>query len=258
MPQLHELLAVEKTANAQMATLASEAPKKFKNNEFFVGSIKTLKMLESSPANTALELAARVDIPVRSTVPEHLDYIFSNFANFEDIKSSIHRTNQNAKADVMWRGEVFLPQVPVCELIQLEERIRRNWIPAMEAAPTIDAARNWIMDTDSGKFLRKSSVPDDTTKTEKIMYPVVMAQATDKHPAQIKEATKDVVVGTFSTTHRTGCITAQQKADLLNTATEFLMEVKKAKTRANMTEIVDVKIGTKIKNLLIGDLLAAK
>ena len=52
--------------------------------------------------------------------------------------------------------------------------------------------------------------PEVTTKQEKIISPVVLYEATDKHPAQIKEISKDIVVGSFTKTVSSGAITSRQ------------------------------------------------
>lgn len=55
MAQLHELLAAEKTVNAAWKTLQAETLKKLGNEHFFSGVSKSLKMIEDSPQNEAIE-----------------------------------------------------------------------------------------------------------------------------------------------------------------------------------------------------------
>jgi hypothetical protein len=90
-----------------------------------------------------------------------------------------------------------------------------------------------------------------TAKTQKITYPVVMAEATDKHPAQVKEASRDEVVGTFSLIPRSGAATTLQKAQVLERVDNLITEVKKARQRANAVEAKDVKVGRVVKDILM-------
>jgi hypothetical protein len=116
--------------------------------------------------------------------------------------------------------------------------------------PTQDASKKWTEAPNLGKGVYEAE-PSYTTKTEKQMQPVVLAPATDKHPAQVKESSKDVVVGTFCTTLRSGEVTAAQKAEVLERIDDLLVEIKSARMRANETEVVP---GT-IAETLVGVLL---
>jgi len=79
----------------------------------------------------------------------------------------------------------------------------------------------------------------------------VLYEATDKHPAQIKEISKDVVVGAFSNMRFSGAITSRAKADSLAIIDELISEVKKSRTRANDVEVVPVNIGETITDILL-------
>jgi hypothetical protein len=95
---------------------------------------------------------------------------------------------------------------------------------------------------------------EHTTKTEKIMVPVVLAPATDKHPAQVKESTKDSVVGTFSTVKRSGAVTAVAKSEAIKNVDELLVAIKKARMRANETTVVNDKFASALVEVLLNPL----
>lgn len=250
MSKLHELLAVEKNRTQQANKLLEETSNKFKKEPFFSGHLKTLTMLVDSPENAAIEAAARDEKALPTTVPETLDYMLNVWAQAEDVTFAKNLTNQRANADLLFRGAVLVPNVPVDELLGLEvrlETLRRT----LDHMPTLDASKQW-QDNESGRQGEYVTVSDEvTSKTEKTMVPVVLYEATDKHPAQIERVTIDKVVGTFNRMSFSGAATSRQKADALSVLDDLLVEVKQARQRANSVEAATDRIGSKITNLLL-------
>lgn len=249
MSQLHELLAAEKTTVGAWNTLNEETLKKFGNENFFNGATKTLKMLEDTPANLALETSAREHKEVVTNVYDTLDYAFSIYGKMEDLQYQKNLTNAQARGTVEFKGKPLFVDLPVDELLGLEARITK--IRALFVAmPTLDASRPW----DKHPQLPANiwvAPPESATKTEKIMVPVVLAPATDKHPAQVKEATKDNVVGLFTLIKRSGAVTAVQKSEAIKRVDELLVEIKKARMRANETKVVAGSIATALIEVLL-------
>lgn len=251
MTKLHELLAAEKTPTGAWNTLQEDTLKKFKNpDHFYHGHAKALTMIEDTPANKAEEEKSREDKPVPTTVYDTLEYALGIFARAEDLQYQKNSTNRVATGTVMWNGAPLLVDLPVDELLGLEARVQK--IRALvEAAPTLDATKNWIPATQLGRHVWELTAPEKTTKTEKIMTPVIMAPATDKHPAQVQAVTKDIVVGTFSIMRRSGACTAVQKSDALVQVDNLLVEIKQARMRANETEAVTDKIASKLVAVIL-------
>lgn len=251
MTKLHELLAAEKTPTASWNTLREDTIKKFKNaDHFFSGHDKSLQMIEDSPANSAEQEKARESKPVPTTVFDTLDYALGIFAKAEDLQYQKNATNRMATGTVLWRGFELLVDLPVDELLGLESRL--GHIRAIiEAAPTLDAARHWVGAPALGAHVWELREAEKTTKTEKIVIPIVMSPATAQHPAQVQAMQKDVVVGTFATMKRSGACTAVQKSDALVQIDELMIEIKQARMRANETVAVNDKIASKIVNLIL-------
>ncbi len=251
MTKLHELLAAEKTPTAAWNTLREDTLKKFKNpDHFFRGHSKSLKMIEENPANQAEEEKSREDKPVPTTVMDTLDYALNIFARAEDLQYQKNATNRTATATVLWKGEPLLKDLPIDELLGLEARIAKLR-EVVDAIPTLDATKAWIKDSQAGGNIWCLPMPEKTTKTEKVMTPVIMAVATDKHPAQVQAVTRDNVVGTFATMRRSGEATAVQKSDMLMRIDDLLIEIKQARMRANETVAVDGKIAGILVNLIM-------
>lgn len=243
MGKLHELLAVEETVVSQAEKLISETNEKFtKHSEFFTGAVRTLHRLKDSPEDQAIERAARREKQLPTTVPDTLEYIFPFMEKALDLKLGKHLTNQKAVADIIVDGKVVMSNVPVDFLLDLEKLIPR-YRTLFTTMPTLDPSRKWEVER---KGVWKSEAPD-TTQTEKITYPVVLSEATDKHPAQVKEASKDVVVGLFNEIHFSGSATTDQKADVLILCDKLLRAVKEARMRANATEIQSASTAPLVK-----------
>lgn len=255
MAQLHEILAAEKTATAQRDNLTKETENKFgKGDQYFSGFTKTLSMLGDDPANKSIEEAARQDKTLPTTVVATIDYLFKYWARAEDVLFQKNVTNTTAVADIEYNGNVIASKVPVDELMGLETRLS-DLRKLFTQIPTLDASKDWEQDTNAAQPGTWRAVHDvATTKTEKTMTPIVLYPHSDKHPAQIEKVSKDVVVGTFKTKSISGATTAIQKANAIAAIDELLIEVKKARTRANSVPVVDAKIGKTITDIIFGAL----
>ena len=251
MAKLHELLAAEKTPTGAWNQLYEDTLKKFKNpTHFFEGHTKSLKMIEGTPENANIEAQAREEKPVTTTVLDTLRYALEIFAKAENLQYQKNATNRAASGDVMWRGQVLLKDMPVDELLGLEARLAR--IRALyEAIPTLDATKYWKTAPQMGMNVWEIEYPEETTKTEKQVTPVVMHEATKEYPAQVQAIARDVVVGKFTTTKRSGAVSAFQKAEALKQIDELMVEVKQARMRANETEAVKGDVAEKIVALLL-------
>jgi len=251
MTKLHELLAAEKTPMSAYNQVYEETLKKFKSaSHYFEGHSKSLTMIEDTPGNKHTESQAREEKPVTTTVLDTLEYALDLFANFEDLLYQKNKTNQIAKAQIKWKGEVLGDNIPVDELLGLEARLTKLRLLFQEI-PTLDATKEWKKDTDVGQNVWVTKYPEENTKTEKVMMPVIMKEATKEHPAQVKESNKDVVVGKFTLIKRSGSATALQKAEIIKTIDELLVEIKQARMRANETEIVKDKIGKVLVDIIL-------
>lgn len=247
MPKLHETLAAEKTVNAAWNTLYEETLKKFGNDHFFAGHTKSLKMLEDNAANEAIEAQAGEHKAVPTNVLDTLSYALALYGNAETLQLQKNNANRNAVANVMLRGEVVFSALPVDQLLGLEARLAKVRLLYL-AMPTLDASKSWMFDDKLGCWV---APPEYATKTEKIMVPVVLAPATDKHPAQVEKVTRDNTVGKFTTVKRSGAATAVQKAEAIKLIDELLVEVKQARMRANETEVPHADLGKKLVDLLL-------
>lgn len=251
MSKLHEILAVEKTRVSAAQKLIADTHNKFGKFDFFQGHEKTLKMIEDSPQNEAIENAARDVRNLPTTVSETLDYALDYWAKAEDVIFQKNRSNQYAVSDLFFRDTLVAKDVPVDELMGLESRLT-DLRKVFEAMPTLVASTRWEVDAASGRHgAWVAEAPEVTTKTEKTTTPVVLYQATDKHPAQVKEVTSDKIVGTFTLRKTCGAATTWQKAESLAIIDELIVQIKQARMRANSVEANTAAIGNVLKELIL-------
>ena len=251
MSRLHELLAAEKTPTAAWHHMLGETMKKFKNAaHYFEGHSKSLKMIEETPANSAIEAQAREEKPVATTVLDTLEYALDVFGKAEDLQFQKNSTNRHAVGTVSIEGEITLTDMPVDELLGLEARLAKIR-ELIDAVPTLDASRHWVHDDNAGANVWSTRYPEETTKTEKQLVPIVMHEATVEHPAQVQAVTRDAVVGKFTMVKRSGAATALQKAEAIKRIDRLVVEVKKARMRANETEVDDCSISQALVDYIL-------
>lgn len=249
MAKLHEILAAEKTPLAAWNEMHAETLKKFKGS-FFDGHSKSLHMIEDTEANRATQGQNREEKPVTTTVYDTLDYVFEIFGRSEDLQFQKNQTNRHASGTVMWRGQELLKEMPVDELLGLEARLKKVR-ELFEAVPTLDATKHWVKAENIGTHIWETKFPEETTKTNKEMTPVLMAAATKEHPAQVQAVPKDIVVGKFTTIKRSGAATALEKANSIKLIDELMVEVKQARMRANETKVVGGSVADILVPLLL-------
>lgn len=252
--KLHEILAVEKARTQQSNLLIEDATKKFGKPEYFSGHHKELKMIADSPENQAIEASSRESRELPTTVSETLSYVFSHWNKAEDVIYQKNLSNQKATSDIEFRGTVIANNVPVDELMGLEHRLTEIR-KLVAAVPTLNAGTKWEKSAQGRQGAWSAANPEVTTKTEKITTAVVLYEATDKHPAQIKEVSKDIIVGTFTKQNYSGSATSFQKAESLKVVDDLLAAVKQARMRANSSEIVSGSIGQSLTDLILAPFL---
>jgi hypothetical protein len=155
--------------------------------------------------------------------------------------------NLVAVADVKVDGRVLVPNAPVSFLLYLEKQLEdlNTFVSKM---PVLDSAEEWTFDP--GQLMYRSTATV-TTKTKKVMKPVVMYEATDKHPAQVKEVTEDVVVGNWHATKFSAALRADEKALLLDRLDRLRKAVKFAREEANSVVVEKKEVAETLFSFLL-------
>jgi hypothetical protein len=245
--QLHQILAVEGDLIGEAKRVEEEAIHTFGKSERFTGHTKTLKML--SDDRSCEESAGCEHIELTTTVAEKLDYIREAITRAWDCSMQKEKTNQIANADLVVDGNIIATKVPATALLGLETRLK-ELRRVVESIPTLQPGIKWEAHPEKQNVFVASD-KEVKNKTEKVMEPVILYPATKEHAAQVKESTKDVVVGTFTIERVCGMISPTHKSILIGRVDTMLRAVKKARMEANCTEVEDGNIGKAIFDYIL-------
>lgn len=252
MTKLHEVLAAESTRAKAAELNIEETRTKFAKTDIFNGAIRNLKILDdSTPGKDSLESSESYVRPVVTSVIETLQYTLDLWAKAEDVRATKNQTNTIAKADLIVGDVVIAKDVPVDELMGLEARLI-ELKKLFTQAPSLDAKKEWsASDKWPVQGLHQTPV-SKTVKTEKVSYGIIMAPATEKHPAQVKEGVKTVTIGEFTDQNFSAAMTTQAKAELISRTDDLIVACRQARNRANDVEATNFPVGTAVVKFLMG------
>lgn len=238
MAKLHELLAVNGSLEGQAAKCLADLKKTFQEKvTHFTQRQVEFHPSEVKSGETAPQITVEEQLKLQSKVKDELKWISDYLIKAVDSSHQVNVGNTLGRADVVLDdGTVMLKDVPGITLLELEKIISDQWKSMLMAAPTLDPAKGFEPDESQGGGIWKSRTIT-RTKTAKKQIPIVLYEATDKHPAQTQLITEDVPIGTVVTQEWSGMITPAEKAELLNRCEILYRAVRKARSRANEIDV---------------------
>jgi hypothetical protein len=247
--KLHEVLAVEKSLEKAYDDSLEEAKNTFsKKGQHLIGFSKRYFPLNEEDAHMAGVVESQ---EVEETVPGKLEFVFKHFTKFLDGVLQKERTNQDARADIVLPdGTVLATDVPATFLLGLENKLRKIRSVIAEA-PTLTAGVKWEKDPAQGNDIYVRSEPEKRDRTKKVHEHKIMVPATKEHPAQVHQWEEDKKIGHYETMQWSGRISPHDKSMYLGRVDDLLRAVKKARQRANSTDLVKVEIGKKLTGFLL-------
>jgi hypothetical protein len=186
--------------------------------------------------------------PVQQTAQKAIAEFVEVSKRFIDLAATQDWANSTASADVVVDGVAVLSVVPVTYLLFLEKQIvdLRTFVNAL---PVLDSDQEWERDPNTGYYRTPQK---QTVKTKKIMKPVVLYEATQEHPAQVKEATEDIVEGTWSLVNFSGALSKLEKDELAVKVQKLHDAVLAAREEANGAIAAEIKTSDAIFSYLFG------
>jgi hypothetical protein len=154
-----------------------------------------------------------------------------------DVTAAIDWTNCEAKANVVVGDTVLIEQAPTSFLLFLEKQLTELH-EFVSKLPVLDPAEEWHWDDNADAW---ASATTTTSRTKKEWRTHMLAPATDRHPAQVKEYTEDVTVGYWDLIKFSGAIDGARRKVLLGRLRELKDAVTVAREQANMTDVIDPK-----------------
>lgn len=241
MAELHEVLAVERSAENTAKKLMKESEKTFSKENLFLGQVRLFSMFDSNLS----EMDHTEESTLETTVDENLDYLNNAVSNWFDVVLQKELANQEAKADIILSdGTVVAEQLPATFLLGLETKLTALR-ELYQKIPTLAPGIAWIPDVSNEKAgVYTTQSPSVAFKTEKVLDFRVVVEPTEHHPAQVKELQRTENIGKYETTRYSGMLTPVEKANRLAKIEELLTSTKRARVRANKAKInKDAKIG---------------
>jgi len=224
MAKLNQIIAIEKGVKSRVYSEITELHKASQKPELFNGVTRQYQKKDEEGEDLPPEKKR-----VQYSSIEVLKRVERLNTELFDVTARKDWTNCKAVADVKIDDHVMIAQAPVTYLLFLEKQLLdlRTFVSAL---PVLDEGERWEQDTNSGLY---KSEPVQTHRTKKVQKPIVLYNATDKHPAQTQLITEDVIAGHWHTEKHSGAIPGQRKTAILERLEKILQAVKYAREEAN-------------------------
>lgn len=178
---------------------------------------------------------------VQANVQELLNEARAKLGRYFDVTATKDWGNMGdggARADVVLNGSVLLHDVPATHLLFLEKRLG-ELAADIKKIPVQSFAENWQPSTEPGIWRtpeEKRPTPHKVTTWEQIVAP------TPEHPADVRQVSKDVIAGTWTTVKSTSAPTAAWQTAVLDRIAALREAVQRAIYDANKIEVHDVHV----------------
>jgi hypothetical protein len=202
------------------------------NEDLMTGHSKTYEPLSEE---NGIQLAPDNRL-VRLTAQHVMNLAHDALARKWDTALTLDTANMGSKGDVTVDGKPLLRDVPVGHLLWLAKELDKLHA-LVEQVPVLDPARLWQPDDNMTGVSR--TAPVKTNRDDTVSYPMTMAPATDKFPAQVQLMKRQEKVGTWTTVNFSGALSVKRKAQLLDRLEVLRNAVKAAREEANTAEVTD-------------------
>jgi len=242
--KLNQIVALVQGARAEANKITAPLFHTVKNPVLFAGMTQVY-----TPAEEGGERLPDDNTSVKHTVDEILSAFRKPNARMLDLMSTNENANTEAFADVVVDGSVIIEHAPVTFLMPFQKFLEQEVRGIIRDLPVQDPAETWALSTSSRAGIYQAP-SRETFRQQKVQEPLVLYQATDKHPAQTELITRDVIAGYWDKTRFTGTISQSRKDDLANNVERLIDAVKVAREEANSIDVDDKPVGDAVFNFL--------
>ena len=235
--QLHQLLAVESDLRQKAKKITEETITTFnKRADHFDGIVKQYVPYDEEADKIPPEIKQVV-----TTVDDKLFHTQKALIQAIDAQLSKEQTNASGTATAVLDVGGAEYTLSAQALLSLEKTL--VVVRALyDNVPTLDPTKKWVTsEIEAGIY---ESNGHQAYRKEKRAKVIELAPATKEHPAQAELTHIDEQVGTMTTDYKTGRVTPRQKSEWLERIDELIGAVKKARSRANQAEVINIKIAT--------------
>ncbi|MET8342498.1 hypothetical protein [Streptomyces microflavus] len=239
--RLSQVVAVEKTRKTEAYGALTAAHHEVQKSPLLTGISRTYRPRDEEGEQLPAE-STRVQLRADDAISRAL----AGLMPFYDVTATKDWANCTARADIRIGNDVLLSQVPVTYLLFLEKQLS-GLHTFVEKLPVLDPAEQWTWDEQAGVW---RTAPYDTVRSKKVPRNHVLAQATDKHPAQVQVYHEDVPVGVWTTVKFSGALPATRRQELLRRLQAVRDAVKFAREEANSADVTNQRPGANLLNYL--------
>lgn len=232
MARLNQLLAVRKGVQSEVHAATTALHRDSQKQQLMTGFTRTYRKILDDDADLPGETQK-----VQVRADEALGTAVGQWTRLWDTTAQVDWTNCAARADVVIGETVLVRQAPVAWLLFMEKQLKELHEFVAKVA-TLDPAEEWTWDGNAGAYATGRST---TVRTKKIPRNHVLAEATDRHPAQVQVWQEDVPVGYWDTIKFSGALDGDRRKTLLARITALREAIKTAREEANMTEVVPIR-----------------
>jgi hypothetical protein len=248
MAKLHELLAVESDLEGTYNKILKETETNFnKHPDRYFGKHTRIEFFDEN-VPTEADVHKKMD----DTVKSKLKYSQKAVIRYLDAVLQKERTNQEARADLVVDGTIISAQVPATFLLGLENKLKKIRTNLFEPIPTLQPGIQWEKDASMGDDVYRAVHSEEKFRTKKMMKNHVIAPATKEHPAQVNVYTEDEKVARVVQDTWCGMISSAEKSKVLERVDVLIRAVKRARQKANTTEVVKTNIGKDLFTFING------
>lgn len=202
-----------------------------------------------APKDDAGDKLPSENVLVQLKAGEILKNVTNSLADLFDVTLTQETGNTAAFADVVVDGNVILAGVPLTYLLFLEKQLV-DIGTFISKLPRLDPSDNWTYNENAAVY---ASDTEQRERITKVSVPLVLAQATDKHPAQVQLVTEDHVQGYWSITKFSGALPATRINQLEQRVEALKNAVKFAREEANSLVVNQLEAGKSVFNYLLAD-----
>ncbi|SEG40568.1 hypothetical protein SAMN05444920_102903 [Nonomuraea solani] len=234
MAKLNQILAVEKGVKASTQRAVTDAYHTIQKSPLLSGLSRTYQPIDDEGEQLPPE-STRVQVKTEQVLTD----VGAALTRLFDVTATKDWTNTVAKADVVVDGQTLIEGAPVTYLLFLEKQLV-DLHTFVSKLPTLDPSETWSVDENTDTW---RTDPVKTTRTKKVPRNHVLAEATDKHPAQVQVYNEDVVVGYWTKIAFSGALPARRVNALLARVQKLQDAVKYAREEANGAVVEDREVG---------------
>lgn len=244
MGLLNQVIAVVTDKKKTALESLTAAYHKIQKPELFAGISKTYRPRDEDGDRLPSE-QNRVQVKVRELISE----VRKPLIDMYDTVATQDAANCNAIGNIVVDDNIILEDIPVTTLLFLEKQVNdiKTFVSKL---PTLDPSEKWDYDSNADCY---ATEPAETTRSKKISKPVVLYEATDKHPAQVQVQSEDILAGYWKTIKFSGAIPAKEKNAMLDRVRQLHEAIVKAREQANSMTVTEVRIGQEVLDFVFED-----